>query len=154
MGMQRRSVPKRTLVPLLVLHWRAKDGRATQTVQKSDLLDQFRFKDLEVEEQYKDIRRQLNEYDRSREPEVRGKWNKVCGQCGYVNHERHRYCESCGCSMTVQPNHQMVHVCPKCRAEVPKHVRECGACGARFWSPIILSRLPEDECPSGDEEAR
>jgi hypothetical protein len=151
--MQRRSVLKRTLVPVLVLYWRTKDNKSSDKLQKEQCLEFVRYKDLELEAQYKDIRRQLNEYDRSREPEVRGKWNRVCGECGYVNHERHRYCESCGCTLTEKHVGEVVHVCPKCRMTVAKHVRECGECGARFWSPIIMTMSPEGECPAGEEEA-
>jgi hypothetical protein len=150
--MQRRSVRQRTLVPLLALFWRTK-GNKTPTLQKSDLL-RVECVDLELRAQERDVRRQLDEYDRSREPEVRGKWNKVCGKCGYVNHERHRYCESCGCDMFEKAVHEVVHICPKCRTTVAKHVRECGECGARFWSPIILTRSPVGKCQTGEDEAR
>ncbi len=151
--MQRRSVRQRTLVPLLVLFWRTKGNKSPTKVQKSDLL-KVECVDLELRAQALDVRRQLDEYDRSREPEVRGKWNKVCGECGYINHERHRYCESCGCTMVEKVVHEMVHVCPKCRTSVAKHVHECVDCGARFWSPIIMTRSPEGERPMGKEKAR
>jgi hypothetical protein len=139
-------------VPLLVLFWRAK-GNKTPTVLKDDLV-RVECVDLELRAQELDVRRQLDEYDRSREPEIRGKWNKVCGECGYVNHERHRYCESCGCSMVEKVAHDVIHVCPKCRTTVAKHVHECGECGSRFWSPISMTKPPEGECPGGEEEAR
>ena len=150
--MQRRSVRQRTLVPLLLLYWRAK-GNRTEGVQKADLL-RVEFVDLELEAKRLDTRRQLDEYDRSREPEVRGKWNKVCRECGYVNHERHRYCESCGCSMVDKAVHQVDHLCPKCRTRVARHVHECSNCGARFWSPIIVTRRSEGERPPGTDKAR
>ncbi len=145
--MQRRSVRQRTLVPVLMLYWRAKGDKAPG-LQKSDLL-KVECVDLELRAKQLDTRRQLDEYDRSREPEIRGKWNKVCSECGYINHERHRYCESCGCDMTERVVHQVDHICPKCRAKVAKHVHECCECGARFWSPIIVTRSPEGEGPEG-----
>jgi hypothetical protein len=146
--MQRRSVRQRTLVPVLALYWRAR-GNKSPGLQKSDLL-KVECVDLELQAKQLDTRRQLDEYDRSREPEVRGKWNKVCRECGYVNHERHRYCESCGCSMVEKVVHQVDHICPKCRSRVDKHVHECVHCGARFWSPIIVTRSPEGESQAGE----
>jgi hypothetical protein len=135
-----------------VLFWRAK-GNKNPALPKDDLL-RVEVVDLELKAQELDVRRQLDEYDRSREPEVRGKWNKVCGECGYVNHQRHRYCESCGCNMVERVAHEVVHQCPKCRTTVAKHVHECVECGARFWSPITVTKAPEGECPEGEEEAR
>jgi hypothetical protein len=132
------------LIPLLALCWRARDSKARDKVQKQDLVS-VQCVDLELEAQYKDVRRQLNEYDRSREQEVRGKWNKICGECGYINHERHRFCESCGCTL-VEELYVVVHVCPKCRSELAEHTRECNECGARFWSPIILRRTTKGDC--------
>jgi hypothetical protein len=139
-------------VPLLALFWRAK-GDKSPSVQKSELM-KVECVDLELRAQMLDTRRQLDEYDRSREPEVRGKWNKVCGECGYVNHERHRYCESCGCSMVERVVHEVDHICPKCGCHVAKHAHECRECDARFWSPITVTRSPEGEGTEGDEEAR
>jgi len=150
--MQRRSVRQRTLVPLLGLFWRVK-GNKTPALKKSDLV-RVECVDLDLRAQELDTRRQLDEYDRSREPEVRGKWNKICGQCGFVNHERHPFCESCGCSMVEKIDYEVTHVCPKCRTNVAKHVHECCECGARFWSPIIVTTLPEDECSAGEDVAR
>ena len=90
-----------------------------------------------------------NEFTKSAETaevtEIKGKWNKVCSECGYINHERHRYCESCGCDMTEREVRHVDHICPKCRTKVAKHVHECCECGARFWSPIIVTRSPEGE---------
>jgi hypothetical protein len=136
-------------VPVLALYWRAK-GNRNPGIQKSELL-KVECVDLELQAKQLDTRRQLDEYDRSREPEVRGKWNKVCGECGYINHERHKYCESCGCDMVERVVQEVDHICPKCRTKVARHVHECGECGARFWSPIILTRSPEGECPVGEE---
>jgi hypothetical protein len=152
MGTQRRSVRQRTLVPVLVLFWRAK-GNKTPALKKSDLV-RVDCVDLELRAQERDVRRQLDEYDRSREPVVRGKWNKICGQCGFINHERHPFCESCGCDMSGKTTQEVAHVCPKCRTLVSRHVHECGECGARFWSPIIMTIPPEGECPEGEDEAR
>lgn len=146
MGKQPPSVRKRTLIAIVAVCWRARNDKPRETVLKSELLS-YRTVDLELEEQYKDVRRQLNEYDRSREPEVRGRWNKVCGECGYVNHERHRFCESCGRDL-VEEVMDVVHICPKCRSRIPRHARECAQCGARFWSPIIL-RQPRGDHPAG-----
>jgi YgiT-type zinc finger domain-containing protein len=137
------------LIPLVTILWRAsKADKGKDRVLKSDLLS-YRTVDLELEAQYKDVRRQLNEYDRSREPEVRGRWNKVCGECGYVNHERHRFCESCGHDL-VEETVEVLHICPKCRTSVPRHVRECPECGARFWSPIVLRRTPDKKLKGVD----
>jgi hypothetical protein len=149
MGTEPRTGRKRILIPLLAACWRTRDGKARDKVLKEDLVT-VRCVDLELEAQYKDVRRQLNEYDRSREPEVRGKWNKVCGECGYINHERHRFCESCGCTLVVETV-EIVHVCPKCGTELGKHSQECTHCGARFWSPIIQRRVP-DGAHRGDDE--
>ena len=146
--MRTRSVGKRMLVPLMTVCLKMRNSRPKDRVCKEELLS-YECVDLELEAQYKDVRRQLNEYDRSREPEVRGKWNRVCSECGYVNHERHRYCESCGCTLVEQVVHDVDHVCPKCRTSVAKHVRECHECGARFWSPIILTR-PQDKVRGSD----
>jgi hypothetical protein len=143
------------LIPLVVVCWRTRDDRGKERPQKKELLS-YRCVDLELEAQYKDVRRQLNEYDRSREPEVKGKWNKVCSECGYLNHERHRFCESCGCSLT-DTTWEVIHLCPKCRTTLNARARECYECGARFWSPIILRRAPEDdrvlEAAEGPDEA-
>ena len=143
------------LVPLLAVCWKMRDAKSRDKVCKEQLLT-YECVDLELEAQYKDVRRQLNEYDRSREPEVRGKWNRVCGECGFVNHERHRYCESCGVTLVQMAAHEVEHVCPKCRTSVSKHVRECPECGARFWSPIILTREADKVChadgPGGLDE--
>ena len=147
---QPRSVRKRTLIAIVSVCWRARYDRPKERVQKEDLLS-YRTVDLELEEQYKDVRRQLNEYDRSREPEVRGRWNKVCAGCGYVNHERHRFCESCGRDL-VEEVAELVHVCPKCRTVISKHVRECSQCGARFWSPIIVHQARREEPRDPDED--
>lgn len=149
MGKQPRSVRKRMLIPLVTVLWRTgKADKNRDKVLKADLIS-YRTVDLELEKQYKDVRRQLNEYDRSREPEVRGRWNKVCGECGYVNHERHRFCESCGRDL-VEETTEVVHICPKCRTSVQKHVRECHECGARFWSPIVLRQSPKKACKGVD----
>jgi hypothetical protein len=145
-----RSVRQRTLIPLLAVCWKARDDRSKGRPHKEQLLS-FRCVDLELEAQYRDVRQQLDEYDRSREPEVRGKWNSVCPQCGYINHERHRYCESCGCSLGSELG-EVVHICPSCRASIAKHDRECHVCGARFWSPIILCRPVGEECDHGTGE--
>ena len=144
MGTEPRIVRQRMLISLVTLFWRARVDKSKDKLQKSDLIS-YRTVDLELEAQYKDVRRQLNEYDRSREPEAKGRWNKVCGECGYVNHERHRFCESCGCDL-VEEVILVVHICPKCRTTVAKHVRECNECGAEFWSPIILRQTPDRVC--------
>ena len=70
MGMQRRSVRQRTLVPVLALYWRAKGNKAPG-LQKSDLV-RVECVDLELRAKQLDTRRQLDEYDRSREPEIKG----------------------------------------------------------------------------------
>jgi hypothetical protein len=129
------------LILLLSVGWGAKDDKSKDKVLKADLIC-YRTVDLELEAQYKDVRRQLNEYDRSRQPVAKGRWNRVCGECGYINHERHRFCESCGCTL-VEKTLEVVHVCPKCRTELEKHSRECCHCGASFWSPIIFRRSEE-----------
>ena len=134
---------QRVLIAVLSLGWKLRGDRPRECISKEELI-RTRLKDLELEAQYRDVHRQLDEYDRSREPEVRGRWNRVCGECGYVNHERHRFCESCGCTLVDEIMEEVLHVCPKCNASVPKHSHECGDCGARFWSPIIVRASPEE----------
>ncbi len=154
MGSQRRLVRQRMLLPLLLVHWRIRGDRDQSKVCKDELLD-YRCKDLELEAQLKDVRKQLDEYDRSREHEPSGKWNKRCDECGYVNHERHRFCESCGTSLV--PEVRKVYVCPRCSAVIAERSHECLECGSRFWSPIILQRTEGQVCqydlaegPEGD----
>jgi len=152
----RTPVRQRMLIPMLIICWRFRGDRDRDKVQKADLLD-YKVQDLDIEKQLSDARKQLDEYEASKQPEVRGRWNRVCGGCGYVNHERHRFCESCGLSL-LEEAMEVVHLCPTCGIRVGKHSRECQDCGARFWSPIILHQSAEGASPedgvAGQDEAR
>ena len=138
------------LIPVLTIFWRGRVDKSQDKVQKSDLVT-FKVRDLFMDRQLEDVHRQLSEYERSKEPEVGGRWNRVCSGCGYVNHERYRYCESCGCTL-VEEAVEVIHVCPKCNTTIAHHSRECHECGARFWSPIILSQSKDGTGPKTGPE--
>jgi hypothetical protein len=124
------------LISLLLARSSRDEPRARSPVRKGDLL-RYRTVDLELEAQYRDVKLQLEEYEKSREHEPSGKWNKVCGTCGFVNHEDFRYCESCGTSLVCEQTEESC-VCPACSAPVGRDAQECLGCGSRFWSPIIV----------------
>jgi hypothetical protein len=118
------------------------DERRPGTVRRDDLLS-YRTVDLRLEAQLLDVHQQMVEYERSKEPETGGRWSKVCGGCGYVNHERYHRCEGCG--EPLGDRYATECQCPVCSAPVEKSARECAECGSRFWSPILThQREPID----------
>ena len=137
------------LIPILTICWKGRGDKTRDKVQKADLLASYKMQDLVVEKQLKDARTQLDEYEASKQQEVRGRWNRVCGGCGYVNHERHQNCESCGHSLREEAL-EKVHVCPNCRTRIAHHSRRCHDCGARFWSPIILHQSVDGTSPGNE----
>jgi rRNA maturation endonuclease Nob1 len=150
--MQRVRMPvrKRMLIPILTVCWKGRGEKAPDKVLKSDLLA-YKMQDLVVENQLQEARKQLDEYEASKQQEVRGRWNQVCEGCGYVNHERHQFCESCGRSLGEEAL-EVVHVCPSCRTRIPNHSRQCHDCGARFWSPIIIHQSEDGTFPGNGVE--
>jgi len=142
MGDQHRTARQRTLVPQWLARNRAEEAPPPAPVHRDDLL-RYRTVDLELEAQYRDVRRQLDDYEHSRDPEPHGKWNRVCGECGYINHERFRSCESCGSPMVHESAPECR--CPQCSAPVEMSARECARCGSRFWSPIIVHAQEDRE---------
>lgn len=47
----------------------------------------------------------------------------ICPQCGFENPEEHKYCQSCGISLTEK-------VCHECQASIPVEAKTCSFCGA------------------------
>lgn len=62
----------------------------------------------------------------------------ICPQCEFENPEEHRYCQSCGTSLTHK-------VCGECQASIPIEAKTCNFCGAVnhtvLWA-IISQRQP------------
>jgi len=145
MGDQHRTARQRMLISLLLTGRSHGEPRPGVAVCKDSLL-QYRTVDLELEAQYRDVKQQLEEYERSRERQPSGKWNRVCGGCGYVNHEDFRYCESCGTSLVCADLEESC-LCPVCSARVDRESHECTGCGSRFWSPIIVHAAPGKDGP-------
>ncbi len=139
------------LIPILTICWKGRGEKTRDKVLKEDLLATYKMQDLDVENQLQDVRKQLDAYEASKQQVVRGRWNRVCAACGYVNHERHRFCESCGHSLR-EGAMEAIHVCPNCRTRIANHSRQCHDCGARFWSPIILHQSVDGLSPGNGVE--
>ena len=133
------------LISLLLAGRSHGERRPGAAVCKDSLL-QYRTVDLELEAQYRDVKLQLEEYERSREHLPSGRWNRVCDGCGYVNHEDFRDCESCGTSLVCDGLEESC-LCPVCSAPVDRGSQDCAGCGSRFWSPIIVHTVPGKGSP-------
>lgn len=145
MGDQHRTERQRTLIPPLLARRKEAEEPRPGTVRRDDLIS-YRTVDLKLEAQLLDVHQQMLDYEASKQPEPTGRWTKVCGDCGYVNHERFRHCEGCGESL--DERYATECQCPACSAPVEVSARECHDCGSRFWSPI-LTHQPEQRDTAG-----
>jgi hypothetical protein len=87
-------------------------------------------KDLALEAQYAEVKEALARYREPDSPtpqegEVR------CRSCGKVSGEDTTHCP-CGTFL----HHHRVFTCPSCAKVVDREARDCGRCGAAFWSPV------------------
>jgi hypothetical protein len=95
-----------------------------------EMLTQVPLRDLQLDRQYEEIRRDLERY---REPTfaVPQEGEHQCGGCGAIQLEETPRCD-CG---TFLHSHR-VFTCPGCAEIVPKDARDCNRCGSSFWSPV------------------
>ena len=95
-----------------------------------DSLARVPLRDLALEAQYAEIREALTRY---REPQARdaADGELKCKRCGAITPEETARC-ACGNFLHAH----RIFTCPGCAKVVPRDARDCGACGAAFWSPV------------------
>ncbi|XDE64313.1 zinc ribbon domain-containing protein [Arthrospira platensis BEA 1257B] len=67
----------------------------------------------------------------------------VCPQCQFENPDHHKFCQSCGTSLSFL-------FCPQCSCEVSLDQLNCWNCGAKtgkVWQAVILCQKPAQESP-------
>ncbi len=93
-------------------------------------LTQVPLKDLALDAQYAEIREALAKYSAEEGVQAADGENQ-CGRCGQVFPEERALCQ-CGAFLHASK----VFTCPSCTRVVGRESRDCGGCGASFWSPV------------------
>lgn len=102
---------------------------APRNVRK-DSLTHVPLRDLALEQQYDEIRKDLERY---REPITASPQDgeTQCNRCGAIQPDEIPRCD-CGTFL----HFHRVFTCPGCSNLVPRDARDCGRCGSAFWSPV------------------
>lgn len=117
-------------------------GAASPRPIPKQALTHVPLRDLALEAQYAEIREALTRYREEEEPAAAPPDGQTrCRQCGTVAPEERVRCP-CGNFLHAH----RVFTCPDCTKVVPKEARDCGQCGAAFWSPV---NLPEHALTDG-----
>lgn len=121
---------RRAQRPTILLTSLSASGIITPRTLPKERLAHVPLRDLALEQQYAEVKEALARY---REPDnpVPQEGEVRCRSCGKVSGEDTTHCE-CGTFLHLH----RVFTCPSCSKVVDREARDCGRCGAAFWSPV------------------